>query len=106
MIDLEVLENSATEYLKVRKEIEKKLKLCYYLNSESKELYELSSIFIDNFDFKERRTNDFKKSSFQVKSNRILQNSVSTLFVDNVSVVFVSLLEPVGFIRKSSTNFS
>lgn len=62
-IDLEDLEMKAVEYLKERNSFESKLRLCYLLNPESKELTELTYIFTDYFDFRERRPKDLKKES-------------------------------------------
>lgn len=68
IINLEELEKSGIKYLKVRKEIEAKLKNLFSLNSESKELHELAFTFIEFFDFKERSIKDFTKVSYQRRS--------------------------------------
>lgn len=106
-IELEKIFTLGQEMIERRDQIEIKILKAFSLNQDSKKIFIYASMFLDYFDLAQRKLSKFldtdKSKLNKLKTNKFIEQI--DLFHKNSCIVFVTLLRPLGQIKRMTSSF-
>ncbi|KAL4435265.1 hypothetical protein ABPG74_017357 [Tetrahymena malaccensis] len=106
VIDLNILVNKFWNFLENQKKLSQKISNLFDIYPNSKYVISLAQIFTQNFDIQRRRFSKFIKESKQVMKTYLKEEDYGIdLFNHKSCMVFITLIENLGYIKRASKSF-